>query len=92
MSLSEPVVRTVGYLSTVSGSFYRAVVPGYEQDAISGSVRAGRYSRPHQPTLYLSFSKAAVTAAMMAHSGLTELRVRTRCSLPEDDGCGEGYS
>ncbi|NYD91053.1 RES domain-containing protein [Sphingomonas melonis] len=72
MSLSEPEVRTVGYLSTVRGRFFRAVVPGYEQNALSGSVRAGRYSRPHQPTLYLSSSEAGVTAAMMAHAGLTD--------------------
>ncbi|WP_294305512.1 hypothetical protein [uncultured Sphingomonas sp.] len=74
MSLSEPEVRTVGSLSAVRGRFFRAVVPGYEQNALSGSVRAGRYSRPHQPTLYLSSFEAGVTAAMMAHAGLTEHR------------------
>lgn len=74
MSLSEPEVRSAGYLSTVCGRFYRAVAPGYEHNALSGSVRAGRYSRPHQPTLYLSASEAGVTAAMMAHAGLTEHR------------------
>ncbi|WP_428970441.1 RES family NAD+ phosphorylase [Sphingomonas sp. Xoc002] len=74
MSLSEPEVRAVGSLSTVRGRFFRAVVPGFEQTALSGSVRAGRYSRPHQPTLYLSSSEAGVTAAMVAHAGLTEDR------------------
>lgn len=74
MTLLKPQVRRVGYLATVSGKFFRAVAPTFEQTALAGSSRAGRYSRPDQPTLYLSSSKAGVGAAMIAHSERGEHR------------------
>lgn len=49
------------------GTFYRAIDPRYREFAIAGSRAAGRYSRPEQPTLYLSSSVEGVQAAMVAH-------------------------
>jgi RES domain-containing protein len=63
-----------GNFATLSGRFFRAVAPGLEHFALSGSTRAGRYSRPGQPTLYLSSSEAGVRAAMIAHSEPEEHR------------------
>ncbi|WP_235940730.1 RES family NAD+ phosphorylase [Paramicrobacterium fandaimingii] len=51
----------------IRGTFYRAIDPSFRQFAIAGSRSAGRYSRPHQPTLYLSSSVEGVEAAMIAH-------------------------
>lgn len=51
----------------IRGTFYRAVDPRYREFAIAGSRSAGRYSRPHEPTLYLSSSVDGVEAAMIAH-------------------------
>ena len=65
----------VSDLATVTGRFFRAVAPSFTQRALAGSSRAGRYSRPEQPTLYLSGSEAGVRAAMMAHSDPSESRV-----------------
>jgi RES domain-containing protein len=56
----------------VAGTFYRAVAPAHAAAALSGSHRAGRYSRPGQPTLYLSASRAGVDAAMRAHTTATD--------------------
>jgi RES domain-containing protein len=50
------------FTPTVRGTFYRAVDPRYRESALAGSRSAGRYSRPDQPTLYLS-------SAMAAHRG-----------------------
>ncbi len=55
---SAPVIR---------GVFYRAIDPRFREAAISGSRSAGRYSRPGEPTLYLSSSIEGVEAAMIAH-------------------------
>ncbi|MBO9624870.1 MAG: RES domain-containing protein [Microbacterium sp.] len=49
------------------GTFYRAVDPRFREFAIAGSRAAGRYSRAHEPTLYLSSSVDGVEAAMIAH-------------------------
>ncbi|MHA7985827.1 RES family NAD+ phosphorylase [Rathayibacter sp. CAU 1779] len=49
------------------GTFYRAIDPEFREFAIAGSRSAGRYSRPEQPTLYLSSSVDGVAAAMVAH-------------------------
>ncbi len=75
-SIFAPVVR---------GTFYRAVDPRYRHYALSGSRSAGRYSRPHEPTLYLSSSLAGVEAAMAAHKdsravGLETLQVAVEAS------------
>ena len=42
---------------------------------LAGSVRAGRYSRPDQKTLYLSATPEGVAAAMVAHDDGTAERV-----------------
>jgi RES domain-containing protein len=51
----------------IRGTFHRAVDPAYRNQALAGSRSAGRYSRPHEPTLYLSSSVDGVHAAMIAH-------------------------
>ena len=51
-------------LIEIKGKFFRATDPKYKNDALVGSVRAGRYSRENQSTLYLSSSMAGVVAAM----------------------------
>ncbi|TPG07142.1 RES family NAD+ phosphorylase [Curtobacterium flaccumfaciens] len=53
----------------VQGTFYRAIDPRFHQFAIAGSRTAGRYSRAHEPTLYLSSSVEGVEAALLAHRG-----------------------
>lgn len=55
------------FASPVQGTFYRAVDPAFREFALQGSRSAGRYSRPQEPTLYLSSSRAGVDAAMIAH-------------------------
>lgn len=62
MTAPPPVVG-----SAVRGTFYRAVDPRFRELALAGSRSAGRYSRPDQPTLYLSASVEGVSAAMSAH-------------------------
>jgi RES domain-containing protein len=57
-AISAPAVR---------GTFYRAVDPDFRDLVIAGSRSVGRYSRAHEPTLYLSSSVAGVEAAMVAH-------------------------
>ncbi|MGZ0710419.1 RES family NAD+ phosphorylase (plasmid) [Coraliomargarita sp. W4R53] len=54
-------------MSTIRGTFYRAIDPQFRKFAVAGSRAAGRYSRPDQPTLYLSSSIDGVEAAMVAH-------------------------
>jgi len=62
-------VATVSiFAPPVRGTFYRAIDPQYRDFAIAGSRSAGRYSRPNQPTLYLSSSVEGVQTAMIAHS------------------------
>lgn len=51
----------------IRGTFYRAIDPNFREFAITGSRSAGRYSRAHEPTLYLSSSIDGVEAAMIAH-------------------------
>ena len=64
----ELLVEQVGDVwSYVSGSFYRAVDPAYQDAALRGSRLAGRYSEPKQRALYLSSSPEGVDAAMIAH-------------------------
>lgn len=53
---------------TVGGTLYRAVDAAHRAAALSGSRSAGRYSRPDEPTLYLSASREGVAAAMIAHT------------------------
>ncbi|SMG14306.1 RES family NAD+ phosphorylase [Agreia pratensis] len=55
------------FVPTISGTFYRAIDPSFREFAIAGSRSAGRYSREHEPTLYLSSSIDGVEAAMIAH-------------------------
>lgn len=53
--------------SAIRGTFYRAIDPNFREFAIAGSRSVGRYSRGHEPTLYLSSSVDGVEAAMIAH-------------------------
>ena len=52
----------------IRGTFYRAIDPQFREFVIAGSRSAGRYSRPTEPTLYLSSSVDGVEAAMVAHN------------------------
>lgn len=69
VTVDPSVSSTSGPLRRVWGQFYRAVGEDHIGDALSGSIAAGRYSRPGQPTLYLSASPEGVEAAMVAHGG-----------------------
>lgn len=63
-----PLLQRDGALRwCVEGLFHRALDPAHRASALDGSRSAGRYSRPDQPTLYLSSSVEGVTAAMGAH-------------------------
>ncbi|WP_432398699.1 RES family NAD+ phosphorylase [Pseudarthrobacter sp. L19] len=55
-------------MRTVTGTFFRAVDPAYQDAALAGPRSAGRYSPPDVPTLYLSSSRDGGAAAMIAHS------------------------
>lgn len=55
------------FASAIRGTFYRAIDPNFRDFAIAGSRAVGRYSRAHEPTLYLSSSVDGVEAAMIAH-------------------------
>lgn len=55
------------FVPAVRGTFYRAIDPNFREFAIAGSRSMGRYSRAHEPTLYLSSSVDGVKAAMIAH-------------------------
>lgn len=69
MSPRGPVVTVGdGGLSRVQGTFHRAIDPAFRASALAGSRSAGRYSRPDEPTLYLSSSRDGVAAAMVAHA------------------------
>ena len=67
-----PRVRRTGRLSSVAGTFFRAVDRDHVAAALDGSRVHGRYSRSDQPTLYLSASPAGVRAAMVAHQRSTD--------------------
>lgn len=54
--------------SRVVGTVYRAIDPRYAGALLTGSRVPGRYSRAHEPTLYLSSSPQGVEAAMIAHA------------------------
>ena len=56
------------FVPSLRGTFYRAIDPRFHEYAIAGSRAAGRYSRPDEPTLYLSASVDGVEAAMIAHA------------------------
>lgn len=57
-----------GAWSRVAGRFWRAVPAGQEARVLDGTVRAGRYNRPGQRTLYLSASPEGVAAAMARYA------------------------
>lgn len=64
----SPVSRHAAvFIPVLRGIFYRAIDPQFRAYAIAGSRSAGRYSRPEEPTLYLSSSVDGVEAAMIAH-------------------------
>lgn len=66
----EPLATTRDrvFVPTLRGTFFRAIDPQFRAYAIAGSRSAGRYSRPSEPTLYLSASVDGVEAAMIAHT------------------------
>ncbi|HEY8360353.1 MAG TPA: RES domain-containing protein [Ramlibacter sp.] len=68
LSFFAPVLR---------GTFYRAIDPQFRASAIAGSRSAGRYSRPNEPTLYLSSSVDGVEAAMIAHKDARSAALQT---------------
>lgn len=55
------------FATAVRETFYRAIDLNFREFAIAGSRSAGRYSRAHEPTLYLISSVDGVEAAMIAH-------------------------
>jgi len=56
--------RGVGHFARYAGVCWRAVALGREAQALDGTIRAGRYNRPGDRTLYMSGSPAGVAAAM----------------------------
>ena len=56
------------FVPVLHGTFYRAIDSRFMDHAITGSRSAGRYSRPDEPTLYLSSSIDGVEAALIAHN------------------------
>jgi RES domain-containing protein len=77
------------FTPVIHGTFYRAIDPRFRANAITGSRSAGRYSRPSQPTLYLSSSIDGVEAAMIAHkddrpAALEVLRLKVEASCIVD--------
>lgn len=56
------------FLPILRGMFFRAIDPRFSAQAIAGSRMAGRYSRPGQPTLYMSASVEGVETALIAHA------------------------
>jgi hypothetical protein len=69
-----------GRFVSVRGIFYRALVADGCADVLQGSTAAGRYSQPHQRTLYMSATPDGVAAAMQAHPLPDGMR-RTTCAL-----------
>ncbi|WP_425231083.1 RES family NAD+ phosphorylase [Sphingomonas sp.] len=53
-----------GGLTSLTGRCWRAVPRGHGAAVLEGTIRAGRYNRPGQRTLYMSGSRAGVAAAM----------------------------
>ena len=77
------------FTPVIHGTFYRAIDPRFRANAITGSRSAGRYSRPSQPTLYLSSSIDGVEAEMIAHkddrpAALQVLRLKVEASCIVD--------
>lgn len=65
------------FVPILHGTFYRAIDPLFRSRAITGSRSAGRYSRPTEPTLYLSSSVDGVEAAMIAHRDVRSAELQT---------------
>lgn len=51
-------------LTGLAGGCWRAVPAGREAAVLDGTIRAGRYNRPGERTLYMSGSPGGVAAAM----------------------------
>lgn len=78
-----------------AGPCWRAVAVGREAAVLDGAVRAGRYNRPGERTLYMSGSPESVAAAMARYgdapralvgltveaTGLLDLRDRAACAV-----------
>lgn len=79
------VVRTDGVLSTVNGTFYRAVDPAREGAVLRGSRTPGRYSPADAPTLYVSSSRNGVSVAMKAHLSQRPAKLHVVTLLVEAD-------
>lgn len=59
-----------------AGPCWRAVAAGGEVGVLDGTVRAGRYNRPGERTLYMSASPAGVAAAMARYGEADRALVR----------------
>ena len=82
-----------------AGPCWRAVAMGAEGRVLDGTVRAGRYNRPGERTLYMSSSPEGVAAAMARYGEadralmrlmveadrLVDLRDRVACAALEID-------
>lgn len=66
--MAQAAVTTIDVLTcAVTGRCFRAVDPVHRAEALAGSRVHGRYSRAHEPTLYLNSSPEGVAAAMLAY-------------------------
>lgn len=67
---------TLTDLVRYAGPCWRAVASGRVDTVLEGSVRAGRYNRPGERTLYMSGSAAGVAAAMARYGDAERALVR----------------
>lgn len=76
-----------------AGPCWRAVAAGAESVALVGTIRAGRYNRPGEHSLYMSGSPHAVAAAMARYGEAprTVLRLDVQADrlvdLRDEDAC-----
>lgn len=59
-----------------TGLCWRAVAAGQDARVLHGTVKAGRYNRPGERTLYMSSSPAGVAAAMARYGDAERALVR----------------
>lgn len=59
-----------------AGPCWRAVMAGGDAAVLDGTIKAGRYNRPGQRTLYMSGSPAGVAAAMARYGEAERSLVR----------------
>lgn len=71
--------RAVGF-TAFAGHCWRAVPAGREAEVLAGTVRAGRYNRDGERTLYMSASPEGVAAAMARYGEAPRALVRLAVS------------